>query len=397
MREGWQTLTGEDLTTKITKGSSPKWQGFEYQSDGVLFVTSENVRGGFLDVSKPKFLPIEFSQKARNSRLNYGDILVNIVGASIGRACQFNLKGVEANVNQAVCVLRLKPEFESQFVLYLLQAPHVQRRLLGERSDSARPNLSLTDFREFSLDLPPLPEQRKIAAILRTWDEALEKLTALRAGKEDRLAGLRDTLMARASRNGRSAFFGDFLAESRIPGSNGATARKISVRLYGKGAVQKNGPRSGSANTRYYRREVGQIIWSKLDFLNGAFALIGPELDGCESTLDLPTFDCEPAVNPIWLIEYLTRSAYYTRQLHLARGQRKARRIAPDDWLASRLRLPNRATQDHIADVLTCARTELALLDAKIDALTQQKRGLMQKLLTGEWRVNVDGAKGGEA
>ena len=143
MREGWQTLTGEDLTTKITKGSSPKWQGFEYQSEGVLFVTSENVRDGFLDVSEPKFLPPEFSQKARNSRLKYGDILVNIVGASIGRACRFNLKAVEANVNQAVCVLRLKPEFEAEFFLYLLQAPHVQRRLLGERSDSARPNLSL--------------------------------------------------------------------------------------------------------------------------------------------------------------------------------------------------------------------------------------------------------------
>ena len=262
--------------------------------------------------------------------------------------------------------------------------------------------------------MPPLPAQQKIAAILGAWDAALEKLTALRAAHEDRLLGLRDALMARASRHGQPVCFGDFLTESRIPGTDGSTARKVSVRLYGKGATEKNEPRRGSANTRYYRRAAGQIIWSKLDFLNGAFALIGPELDGCESTLDLPAFDCDSRVNPVWLIEYLTRPAYYTKQVHLARGQRKARRIAPDDWLASPLRLPDRATQDRIADALACARTELSLIDAQIDeqrriaqaltaakqelallddeieALTRQKRGLMQKLLTGEWRVNSE-------
>jgi type I restriction enzyme, S subunit len=173
MLDGWRTITGEELTIKITKGSSPKWQGFEYRPEGVLFITSENVRNGFLDVSEPKFLPPEFSQKARNSRLVYGDILVNIVGASIGRACQFKLKNIEANVNQAVCVMRLKAEFEAEFFLYLLQAPHIQRRLLGVQSSSARPNLSLTDFRDFVFDLPPIHEQRKIAEILETWDEAL--------------------------------------------------------------------------------------------------------------------------------------------------------------------------------------------------------------------------------
>lgn len=249
------------------------------------------------------------------------------------------------------------------------------------------PGVNRNDLHTIKVLRPPRPEQLKIAKILRTWDEAIEKLNGLRIAYESRLLGLRDSLMARASRQGRPACFGDFLTESRIPGSNGATARKISVRLYGKGTLEKNGSRSGSANTRYYRRKTGQIIWSKLDFLNGAFALIGPELDGCESTLDLPAFDCDPSVNPAWLIEYLTRPAYYTRQIHLARGQRKARRVAPDDWLASPLRLPDRATQDHIADILSCARKELSILDAEIDAVTRQKRGLMQKLLTGEWRV----------
>jgi type I restriction enzyme S subunit len=193
--------------------------------------------------------------------------------------------------------------------------------------------------------------------------------------------------MARASKVGKLTHFGSFLTESRVLGTNGETAQKISVRLYGKGAVKKADPRAGSASTRYYRRTAGQLLWSKLDFLNGAFAILGKELDGYESTLDLPAFDCSSLVNPGWLIEYLTRPSYYAGQVHLARGQRKARRIAPGDWLASPIRLPDRPTQDKVAALLALARQELDLTDHQIDALTRQKRGLLQKLFTGEWQV----------
>ncbi|MCP1256857.1 restriction endonuclease subunit S domain-containing protein, partial [Acetobacter cerevisiae] len=50
--EGWKIFRGEEIAQKITKGQSPKWQGFEYQKDGAIFITSENVRDGFLDISR---------------------------------------------------------------------------------------------------------------------------------------------------------------------------------------------------------------------------------------------------------------------------------------------------------------------------------------------------------
>jgi type I restriction enzyme S subunit len=260
---------------------------------------------------------------------------------------------------------------------------------LSSKQSTNLASINSTQLKQFPILLPPLPEQRKIAEILRTWDEAIEKLEALRAVKTQRLDGLRDILMARGSRSGHPTTFGAFLTESRVSGSDGKTARKISIRLYGRGAVEKVKQRAGSVNTRYYRRKAGQIIWSKLDFLNGAFALLGDDLDDCESTLDLPAFDCAPSVNPHWLIEYLTRPAYYTQQVHLARGQRKARRVAPDDWLASPIRLPDRADQDRIADIIATARRDVDTTGRNIEALTRQKRGLMQKLLTGEWRVSI--------
>src|SRR5260370_40684672 len=107
------------------------------------------------------------------------------------------------------------------------------------------------------------------------------------------------------------ARFRDFLKESRIPGSDGLTARRITVRLYGKGVVASADPRPGSAATRYFKRKGGQLIYSKLDFLNGAIGVIPPELDGYESTLDLPCFDIGESVDPQWLTQYMSRPPFY--------------------------------------------------------------------------------------
>lgn len=118
-----------------------------------------------------------------------------------------------------------------------------------------------------------------------------------------------------------------------------------------------------------------------------------PELDGFESTLDLPAFDISEQVNPSWLIAHLTRPSYYENQVHLARGQRKARRIAPEDFLASPIYLPSRGMQDKVADLLAVAEQEITLNRKLLEVRTRQERGLIQKLITGEWRTKVDNDK----
>lgn len=178
---------------------------------------------------------------------------------------------------------------------------------------------------------------------------------------------------------------GTFLRESRLTGSDGVVANKITVKLYGMGAIPKNEVRPGSTRTRYYRRTAGQLIYSKLDFLNGAFAIVPQSLEGHESSLDLPAFDISEQVNPKWLIEYLIRPTYYSSQLHLARGQRKARRIAPGDFLASQVKLPDRKVQDRIADILTSADDEISSLNHLLDLYICQKRGLFQRSQSGFW------------
>ena len=193
--EGWVEYKGSEITTKITKGSSPKWQGFDYQNDGTLFVTSENVREGFLDISNPKYLSLEFNKKLKNSQLEVGDILINIVGASIGRSCQFNIDNQLANINQAVCLFRTNELVDKNYIQQYLQLPSTINRLLGTQTESARPNLSLGDLRDFTFILPPKSEQKKIAEILSTWDKAIETVEKLVANSEQQKKALMQQLL----------------------------------------------------------------------------------------------------------------------------------------------------------------------------------------------------------
>lgn len=172
--DNWDLVKGEDISSVITKGASPGWQGFSYQSDGMLFVTSENVRNGVLDIKNPKFLPLEFHNKLKNSQLKNGDILINIVGASIGRSCLYKSHHLEANINQAICLLRTNETILSPFVSQFLQHNTTIKRLISSQNGSARQNLSLADIRDFLFVRPSLFEQEKILTILSTVDKKIE-------------------------------------------------------------------------------------------------------------------------------------------------------------------------------------------------------------------------------
>lgn len=176
----WEVVRGSDITDLITKGASPKWQGFTYQSEGMLFVTSENVRDGILDINEPKFLPIEFHQKLKNSQLRENDILINIVGASIGRSCLYKSSYTNANINQAICLVRVNESVLPSFLIQFLQYQPTIQRLLDSQTGSARQNLSLTDIRQFLFIRPSLLEQHKIVKTLSIVDGKIDLIKSLK-------------------------------------------------------------------------------------------------------------------------------------------------------------------------------------------------------------------------
>ncbi|MFT5031868.1 MAG: type I restriction enzyme S subunit, partial [Candidatus Binatia bacterium] len=193
----WEKLA--TVTELITKGSSPKWQGVAYVSktEGVLFITSENVGNYNLrKLDQLKYVEKKFNEIEPRSILKHGDILMNLVGASIGRTAIYNLRE-SANINQAVALIRLVRETDGvcpQFLLHYLNSPSAIDYMLSSRVTSAQPNISLTNARDFAIPLPPLAEQRRIVAkvdqLMALVDELETQLAASRATAKNLLQAL---------------------------------------------------------------------------------------------------------------------------------------------------------------------------------------------------------------
>ena len=197
--DSWQWTALGNLTHLITKGSSPKWQGFDYTNDpsGVLFVTSENVRTGFLDLSRPKYLALGFNEIQPASVLQNGDVLLNIVGASIGRAATF-YRTTLANINQAVSVIRPAVHLDRTFLTFHLNSSRTYQLVTSKAVDVARANFSLADVNEIPVPLCSLPEQQEIVRLLDEQFEVIERNEQEIDAALKRSAALRQSILKKA-------------------------------------------------------------------------------------------------------------------------------------------------------------------------------------------------------
>lgn len=177
-----------------------------------------------------------------------------------------------------------------------------------------------------------------------------------------------------------------YLKESKIKGSTGKFAKKLTVKLWGKGVFEKQESLSGSENTQYYSRRKGQFIYSKLAFSNQSFGIIPEHLDGYESTVDLPCFDVKQKLNINFLLEYVQRPTFYKNYGEIADGS-SSKRIKVNTFLGFPIYLPTLPEQQKIVDCLSSLDDLISAEDKKLLALKDHKKGLMQKLFPAEGKT----------
>ena len=171
---------------------------------------------------------------------------------------------------------------------------------------------------------------------------------------------------------------GDFLTESRIRGNTGLDAKKLTVKLWGKGVVEKN-DFGGSEHTQYFTRRKGQFIYSKLDFLNSAFGVIPEKLDNYESTADLPAFDLD-GMNPYFMYFVAIQESFYLKHGSIADGSRKAKRIHADTFLNMPVMVPTIDEQNLIVDFVQHLDNIITLHQRKLDKLVNVKKSMLEKM-----------------
>ena len=392
--EGWKNVQLGEIS-KVTGGKRlPKGGVLVSHDTGYPYIRVTDMLDGGVCISNIKYVPENLSKAIEKYRIFKDDLFITVAGTiGVIGSIPDELNGANLTEN-ADRISEIKAN--KIFLMEFLRSPFIQSYIENVKTNNAQPKLALEQIRTFPILLPPLPEQKKIAAILSTWDRAIEGTEKLLANSQQQKKALMQQLLTGKKR--LPGFTGEwklspisaFIKESRISGSSGDVANKITIKLYGRGVIPKEEKREGSESTKYYKRKSGQFIYSKLDFLNGAFGIIPTTLDGYESTLDLPAFDFLHNVSSQWFIFYVSREEFYSANLGLANGGRKARRVNPSDLLRISVPTPSLSEQKAIAAVLTTADEEITALESDLTRLRQEKKALMQQLLTGKRRVTVD-------
>ncbi len=264
-------------------------------------------------------------------------------------------------------------------------------------------NLSQDTLSEFCFSLPPLPEQRKIAEILRTWDEVIEKLESLRKANLKRRIWMRSHLFTGRTRlpgytgEWREVTLGAVLTEHGLQGTGAEEVFSVSVHKGLINQIEHLGRSFAAAQTGHYNRVLpGDIVYTKSPTGDFPLGIIKQSKISAEVIVSPLYGVFTPVTHPLGVIlDALFESPIAVRNyLHplVQKGAKNTIAITNRRFLEGKLHLPmDPHEQVAIANVVETSQTELAAIEAEIKLLTAQKRGLMQKLLTGEWRVKVGG------
>lgn len=195
--KSWQLKSVKELASKITKGSSPNWQGFEYCEEGIIFVRSQNVGFGEFDFESTVRLPEGFNEKEKRSILKAEDVLINLVGASIGRVAVAPVEVDGGNINQAVALVRLHTDkCLPNFLECYLLTDSGQTQIRLQQKEIARANISLQDVQNFLIPIPPsIEEQLEIVTSLKGVSEKIRLSEIKKAIFEDFFKTMLDKLM----------------------------------------------------------------------------------------------------------------------------------------------------------------------------------------------------------
>ncbi|PKM24083.1 MAG: hypothetical protein CVV09_16800 [Gammaproteobacteria bacterium HGW-Gammaproteobacteria-13] len=423
----WNVKRLGDICAVITKGTTPTTVGFSYQPTGINFVKVESIDGfGNIDLKKVAHISEEAHDALKRSKLREGDILYSIAGA-IGRTAIVKLHHLPANTNQALAIVRPEGQIHTPYLRFALASETQLSHISQISVSSAQANISLKDVSSFSIAFPSPPEQQKISAILTAVDDKLGVVARQIEATQTLKQGLMQTLFSRGvgtqDANGRwephvefkdselgsipsdwtVATVGDVCevkGGKRLPKGETLTEENtgypyIRVTDMFMGGVDPTGilyvPSQVQASIARYTISKHDIFISVAGTL-GLVGIVPEELDGANLTENADKLT-DIKINRDYLFYCLCSDAI---QDLIAR---EATSNAQPKLALTRIRefsfpLPPDEEQARIATILVSVDEKLRLLSTKRESFLSLKRGLMQKLLTGEWRVKLDSPTG---
>ena len=180
----WEIGRLGNLSSAITKGSTPTSYGYSFPKSGINFIKVESIVGGRVSrESISSFVSDAAHQFLARSKLKTGDILFSIAG-SIGTCALVTPEIIPANTNQALAIIRgTSFVYDADFLIVVLRS-FVSQAVKKKARGGAMNNVSLADLKNLVVPLPPLTEQHRIVAKVDELMALCDQLVASRNQRE---------------------------------------------------------------------------------------------------------------------------------------------------------------------------------------------------------------------
>lgn len=394
----WRVLELKELIDKKRSIRYGIVQPGEYDENGRYMVRGQDYSFGWVEPENLFKVSDVIESKYKNARLKTGDIILTIVGAGTGTVAIVPEWLDGANCTQTTARIAIEPsKADSLFCYYYLSSYKGKKLTYQNIKGGAQPGLNCGDIEYFEIILPPLPEQKAIAQVLSTADAAIHTTEKLIAQKELRKKWLMQQLLT---------------GKKRLKGFGGEVKLKL-VEHYLKEISERNKDLKISnvlsvTNSRGFINQAEQFdrVVASEDATN--YKIVRKEQFAYNpsrvnvGSLDLLRDFESGILSPMYVVFETDKSQllpdyfYYQLKTQWFYGhipmfvQGSVRDSLSFDGLCSmKFFIPSMEEQTAIAQVLQAADKEISLLKAKAEKLREQKKGLMQVLLTGKVRLKI--------
>lgn len=381
MKDEWEKVTILDVAPIISKLVDPK----DAKYNSMILIAPDHIQSGSGQIIA-KITAHDQNAISGKYLVKKGDVIYSKIRPYLMKACIAPEDCLcSADMYPFSCTAKIDPRYLQTLLLSKEFTDYAN-------SCSARtgiPKINREDFALYSCKLPPLSEQKKIAETLSVWDSAIEKTEKLIAEKEVILQWLilQHFEDPKKNKNWTTSKLSDFLKPGdKNPVANTTDYRKITIKLHKNGIEYVNSQRKMADTRPFYIRHAGELIIGKQNYFNGSIALLGKDFDGAICSNAIMSFSISESVNPEFLLEAISTEKYLREKSAYANGTGQ-KELSENVFLNFDVKLPSLKIQNEIMEILNLQKSELSLLNKQLAQYKKQKQGLMQKLLTGEWRI----------
>ena len=390
----------------------------DFTPNGIPLLRMGNLYQNTLDFERsPVFLPVTYKDEYKRFVVKPGDLVMSMTGTMGKRDYGFTVEipksAPESLLNQRVMKFVPKDKTSTGFLLSLLRSEIILSRLYSFPGGTKQANLSAKQVQDLPAPIPPYPEQKKIAQILSTWDKAITTTEQLLANSQQQKKALMQQLLTGKKRLGMPTDSYEFQKTRYgvIPRDWEYPAIKdVCTHVSEKNTESTDYPVLSCSkydgfvdSLKYFKKKVYSDDTSGYRLIHrGCFGFPSNHVE--EGSIGLQNLYDTGIVSPIYVVFranqkkvdntylYAVLKTDHYRQIFGAATNASVDRRGSLRWKEFSLihvPLPPLEEQQRIAAVLSTADKEITVLQQKLDALRQEKKALMQQLLTGKRRVNT--------